>query len=289
MRPAHVVEIVTPKKFVLNGLWFGPKRPKRAIILVHGLTSSAFSGSAMRNALLSLSSTAVITFNNRGFESVTSVKQKKGQDTMYHTMGGTHEVFTDCVDDIQGAINLVRKLGVKDIYLAGHSTGCQKSTYWASKTGGTGVKGIILFAPISDYSSEKKADIVGRLARATALARRLVKAGKPHELLPRSASPIMLLDAQRFLSLYTQASSEEIFTYAHNKKPSTYTAVRLPVLTVLAGKDEYADEPALKIARWFAENSRSRRFASTIIPNVTHNFRGGEAKITQAVRKWISA
>lgn len=288
MKPAHVIEITTPKKFILNGLWFGPVKPKRVIILVHGLTSSSFSGSAMREALLALRGSAVVTFNNRGFESVTSIKQKRGKDTMYHTMGGTHEVFVDCVDDIQGAINFVRKAGVREIFLAGHSTGCQKSIYWASKTGGKGVNGIILFAPISDYSSEKKSDTDGRLAEATALARKLVNEGKPHELLPRSASPIMLLDAQRFLSLYTPESHEEIFSYGHTKEPVTYTAVRLPVLAVFAGNDEYADEPAQKIADWFTAHSRSRRFAHTIIPRVKHSFRGGETKIARVVQQWIS-
>lgn len=288
MRPAHVIEIVTPKKFILNGLWFGPAKPKRAIIFVHGLTSSAFSGSAMRGGLLDIKGTAVITFNNRGFESVTSVKEKKGKETVYHTMGGTHEVFTECVDDIQGAINLVTKAGVKEIFLAGHSTGCQKSIYWASKTGGKGVQGIILFAPISDYSSETKADSRGRLKESTALARKLVKEGKAHELLPRTASPIMLLDAQRFLSLYTQESDEEIFCYAHDKEPKAYQSVRLPILTVFASSDEYADVPTSNMAEWFSVQSRSKRFAYAIIPKVKHSFRGGEAGITKAVKKWIS-
>lgn len=289
MTPANVFEIVTPKKYILNGIWFGPAKPKRAIILVHGLTSSAFGAAAMRNALLAVKGTAVITFNNRGFESVTSVKQKKGKETVYHTAGSAHEVFTDCVDDIQGAINAVRKVGVKEIFLAGHSTGCQKSIYWASKTGGKGVKGIILFAPISDYSSEKKADTSGRLAEAATLAKKLVSDGMPHELLPRSASPIMLLDAQRFLSLYTQESDEEIFSYAHDKVPTTYQSVRLPILVVAAAHDEYGDMPTSTMLEWFRSMSRSKRFASVVIPRVKHSFRGGEAGITKAVQKWISA
>jgi len=127
------------------------------------------------------------------------------------------------------------------------------------------------------------------MKRATTLARRLVKAGKPHELLPRSVSPIMLLDAQRYLSLYTPESAEEIFSYAHDKEPKTYKAVRLPVLTVFAAKDEYADEPAASIAKWFADNSRSKRFASAIIPRATHNFRGGGERIANAVRDWMGA
>lgn len=289
MKPAHVLEIVTPKKFILNGLWFGPLKPKRAIILIHGLTSSAFGAAAIREALLATRGTAVITFNNRGFETVTSVKQKNGKETIYHSAGSAHEVFADCVDDIQGAVNLVKKTGVKNIFLAGHSTGCQKSIYWASRTGGKGVKGIILFAPISDYSSETKSDNNGRMREATALAEKLVKDGKPHELLPRSASPIMALDAQRFLSLYTKESIEEIFPYAHDKKPTTYASVKLPILTVIAAEDEYADVPPTHMAEWFGANTSSKRFVSAIIPRVKHSFRGGEAGITTVVQKWISA
>ena len=31
-------------------------------------------------------------------------------------MGEAHEVFTDCVDDIQGAVNLAKQKGAKEIY-----------------------------------------------------------------------------------------------------------------------------------------------------------------------------
>ena len=290
MRPAHIIEIVTPKKFILNGLWFGPTKPKRAIILVHGLTSSAFSMSGVVDALVD-TQTAVITFNNRGFESVASVKQRiSKKDRKWHLAGSAHEVFTDCVDDLQGAINLVRKAGVKDIYLAGHSTGCQKSIYWASKTGGKGVEGIILLAPLSDYACEKSADKGGRMQKATALARKLVKAKKPHELLPRWASPIMALDAQRYLSLYTPKSAEEIFTYGQpGVRSKTYESVKLPMLVLLADKDQYAERPAEKMIEWFAQNTRSKYFRAGIIPTVEHNFRGGEERLAQLVRQWISA
>jgi pimeloyl-ACP methyl ester carboxylesterase len=288
MRPAHVIEITTPKKFVLDGLWFGPKNAKRAIIMVHGLTSSAFSMQHVVGALTD-NRTAVISFNNRGFKSVVDIKQRiSKEETKWRTAGSAHEVFTECVDDIQGAINLVRKTGVKDIYLAGHSTGCQKSIYWAFKTGGKGVRGIILLAPLSDYASEKAADKGGRMKKATALARKLVMAKKPHELLPRWASPIMLLDAQRYLSLYTPDSAEEIFTYGQpGRRSRTYESVTLPILALFADKDEYSDRPAERLAAWFATNTRSQYFRAGIVPKVGHGFKHGERKLARLVKKWM--
>lgn len=289
MRPAQVLEIVTPKKFVLDGLLFGSTNAKRAIILVHGLTSSAFSLQHVVGALVD-KETAVITFNNRGFKSVVDIKQRLSKkETKWRIAGSAHEVFTECVDDIQGAVNLARKARVKEVYLAGHSTGCQKSIYWASKTGGKGVKGIILLAPLSDYASEKHFDTGGRMRKATALARKLVKAKKPHELLPRWASPIMLLDAQRYLSLYTPESSEEIFTYGQpGKRSRTYESVKLPVLALFADKDEHSDRPAERLAEWFATNTRSRYFRAGIVPKVGHSFRGGEKRVAELVRGWLS-
>ena len=71
MQPCHVVEIETPKKVRLNGLWFGPKRPKRAILWVHGLGSSAFSKIGIFDYLID-KDTAVLAFNNRGHDKVSS-------------------------------------------------------------------------------------------------------------------------------------------------------------------------------------------------------------------------
>lgn len=38
------ITIVTPKKYLLDGLWFGGNRPRRAIVYVHGRDSAVFAG-----------------------------------------------------------------------------------------------------------------------------------------------------------------------------------------------------------------------------------------------------
>ncbi|MEK7155979.1 MAG: alpha/beta fold hydrolase [Patescibacteria group bacterium] len=283
MRPAHVIEITTPKNFVLNGLWFGSEKPKRAIILVHGLTGSAFSGSGIVDALAD-DDTAVITFNNRGHDIISNLKQRVGAETKYSLGGAAHEVFIDCLDDIEGAIRRVRQEGIKDVYLAGHSTGAQKIAYYTSKTGGKKIKGLILLGALSDYASERKKP---KLRSAAALAKRMVKAGKSKELLPLSAW-WQYLDAQRFLSLYTPDSVEEIFMYSQpDKKPKIYQSVKIPMIAFFAGEDEYADRPAEKIAEWFTKHSKSSRFATHIISGVGHSLKDVEEQTARLIRKWL--
>ncbi|MDO8593596.1 MAG: alpha/beta fold hydrolase [bacterium] len=288
LNPCFLIDIVTPKRFKLNGLWFGSAKPKRVIIFVHGLSGSAFATTLAEEFVDR--ETAVITFSNRGHDKITRLhrldKTKKG----YHSVraGQAHEVFTDCVDDIQSVINFVRGAGVRDIYLAGHSTGCQKSVYYASKKENQKkIKGIILLAPLSDYAGAVKSDTNGRLARATKIARGLVKRGKKHDLLPAylTQGPI---DAQRFLSLYTPESAEEIFTYALPKKnPKAFKSIQLPLLTILAADDEYGDRPAEEIAEWFRSHTRSKRYSAHIISGSLHGFRGKEKRVANIVRSWM--
>lgn len=289
----HAVEIVTAKKAILRGLWFGSysakatkgksKKPRRVIVLVHGLGSSAFSMLHVVEKLVD-KRTAVLTFNNRGHDVISRLSRVKGKSVM---AGSAHEKFTECVDDINGALRFARAQKVKEIYLAGHSTGCQKSIYWASK-GGRGVKGIILLAPVSDWAAEMKRSGKKKVARAIATARALVRRGRKHQLLPQDMWHTAI-DAQRILSLCTPESTEEIFPYSlPKKKPVTLQRVRAPLLVLWAGKDEFADQSAEKIARWFKGHIRAKKFFVKIIPNVNHGFKGGEKNAARAIRQWIS-
>ena len=285
MRPAFVVEIITPKGVILNGLWFGPKKPKRVIVWIHGLASSAFSMSHVVSELTS-KDTAVLTFNNRGFETITDVKKMAGTKTKRLLTGTAHEVFTDSPDDVAGAINFVRKSGVKNVYLGGHSTGCQKSIYYAYKTKARGVKGIILLAPISDYAAEVHLHGKEKIARAMSAAHALISRGKKHSLLPEGLWH-QTLDAQRFVSLCSLSSAEELFPYAQpNKRPRELKGVRIPILVVLAENDEYSDRNVIELAEWFDKNISSKHTV-VVVPTVGHSFRGGEKIVAKAIHDFV--
>ncbi|OGG53937.1 hypothetical protein A2851_03465 [Candidatus Kaiserbacteria bacterium RIFCSPHIGHO2_01_FULL_53_29] len=283
MRAAYVVEIVTPKKFILNGLWFGPKKPKRVIIWIHGLGSSMFGKLLIADELVD-HETAVLVFNNRGHNKVASVSGVGGKRIKG---GAAHEVFTDCIDDIEGAINFARHAGVKNIYLAGHSTGSQKSAYWGYKKGKR-VKGIILLAPMSDYSAATMLSGKRAVTRAAEVARKLVRKGRAHDLLPADVWDWKLLaDAQRFLSLYSGESVEELFPYSQpHKNPTALKKSRVPTLVLLAEKDEFADRPAKKIAEWFDGHIRAPHRV-VIVPKVPHSFKDGEKEVARAIRQFL--
>lgn len=282
MRPAYHVQIATPKRVVLEGLWLGPAKAKRAVIWIHGLGSTMFSKLSIAEKLINRD-TAVLAFNNRGHDKVASFS--RGSKRLIG--GSAHEIFTDCIDDIEGAIRAAKELDAKEIFLAGHSTGCQKSMYWAAKRG-KGVTGIILLAPISDYAAEVKLSGKKKLEAGIRVATRMVKAGREREMVPTgSIDWYLMADAQRFLSLYSGESAEEIFTYwAPDSDPKTLHAVKLPILAIIAERDEYRDRPARKMEAWFAEHLKVGDQV-IIVPKVGHSFKGAEKAIAKHMHKFM--
>lgn len=284
------VRILTPKRYLLDGLCFGAAHPATALLFVHGLGDNAFSHHDYL-APLANRRTAVLYFSNRGHDAIAGVKRlrrgaRKGY--VHENAGVAHEVFTDCADDLQGAVDLLRKRGARRIILVGHSTGCQKIVYYLSRPGAQRrVSGAVLLCPISDYAGATHDDEPKR-RRAEAAARKLLRRGRPHDLLPAHfwRGPI---DAQRFLSLYTPNSREEIFPYAQpGKIPRALRKVTIPLLVLFAGDDEYRDRPSEAIAAWFRENLRSPRAEIQTVPGARHSFRGFESRVAASVRRWIA-
>ncbi len=288
MQETQIITFETPQKLLLQGLWIGPKNPKVLYIFIHGLSSALFSQINLAQSLVSRDS-AILTFNNRGSGTVTGIKKASNTKKGYtrETMGAAHEVFTDCVDDLEGAVSFAKKEGAGKIFLVGHSTGSQKSVYYLHKKKSSPVAGAILLAPMSDYAGVVKETPPKVLAKAVAYAKKLIAAGKPHELLPTSIWP-QPCDAQRFISLYTPESAEEIFSYAvPTKKPTALLSVSKPLLVVLADQDEYADQPLPQIAEWFKTTLTKKDAQVSTVADSSHNFNGHDKILRSLILDWV--
>lgn len=284
----NITTITTPQRFLLKALFLGDKKAKNIFIYLHGLGGSVFSQINFLESLVD-SRTAVLTFNNRGHDIISrtrriNAQKASGQESV--TIGMAHEVFSDCVDDIDGAVSWAQKAGFKNIYLIGHSTGCQKSICYLSKRKKPAIKGAVLLAPISDYADTYTLTDKKIYNRALAYAKKMVEEGKKHELMPLIIWP-EIIDAQRWLSLYTADSDEEIFSYASNRHPITLLKNKKPVLIVLAEKDEFSDRPMFEIANWFKSVLSGREVQIKIIKDASHYFSDDFNSLRSLIKKWL--
>lgn len=280
----EVVKFQTKDKVTLNGLYAKPKKGDPVIIFIHGLTGSLFSGMAQSIAdKLTRNGIGLLYFNNRGAEIVAKFKKEdqrktKGYESLY--LGTALEKFTDSRLDLEAAIDFLKEKKHKEIYLMGHSTGCQKSVYYLSQRGKQkDVTGVILIAPLSDYGVLRNESNYRLWLEYT---QRAVKNGRSDQLMPQE-----LIDGywsnQRFLSLTDPNSEEEIFTYASDKEPGTLRKVKIPTLVILGEEDQYADRSVLKLVEWFEANVQAKQKRVTWIEGANHSFQGKEKKLVEEI------
>lgn len=281
MLPVFLAKIKTRDGEILEGVAIRPKiKSKITIVWLHGLSSRFSSGQTLMRELSGLcqkNRLGYLKFNNRGHDIVSRGKEK--------LVGAGFEKFTDCVSDIRAMILFAKKLGYKNIILAGHSTGANKALYYVYKTRDRAVKKLILLGPISDIAAEIKQVGRKKLAEGVKKAEDLKKKN-PMRLMPRTFG---ICTAARFLSLYKAGSPEDTFPY-HNPNASwkELKSVKIPVLVGLGRRDEYLDRPAKKLLDIFAEKAvLAHRFSGVIIKGADHGFRKKEKEIAREIMKFI--
>jgi len=288
MRKYQAVQFLTPNGVSLFGLWSKTSETRLVFIFVHGLGGSVFSSGFSAFAEAIGKDASLFIFNNRGHDIVSKYKIGIGEEEKINLGGAGLENFADCADDIAGAVSFVLSQGTTEVVLVGHSTGCQKAIFYLSRIENPKVSKVILLAPISDLACVSTVAPSEIFKKAFSTAKQQSREGKGGSLLSESVWP-QIMSADRFLSLYTKESDEEIFCYGFpDKKPDVFRSVKIPILAVFAGADEHSPTPAEKIARWFSDNFSNKASKSVIIPEAKHNFKGYESVLGKEIQQWLS-
>ncbi len=260
-----------PRRRPLDGFLVHGDPAKPAVVIIHGMHSN-FYRSPWKKALLrecAAHSLGALSFNNRGAEARTN-----------------DERFRDCLADIAAAISFMKSRGYRSVILVGHSTGCQKATYYQAVRRDPRVAGIVLLA-IGDDLAIMRRDLGRAFDRWVKRAKRMVKRGRGQE--PLGAPGIPPFSARRFLSIADPASVEaRLFDLSNSGPRGWFERIRCPVLCILAGCDEYETLPPDQATRQLAARYRGSAFAARVVRRADHSFRGSEKTMAGIVIRWAT-
>ncbi|MBI5397947.1 DUF1749 domain-containing protein [Candidatus Woesearchaeota archaeon] len=283
-----LVEFKTDDGFRLHGFLSGKSSAKTCIIYVHGMHGNFYG-----HSLPFVISTAAMkqgfgffSMNTRGHDLVAPVyyfAKKHSATKKIKMIGGTSfEKFEECVFDIRGAVRTLRNIGFRKFVLCGHSTGCQKITFYQYKTKDASVAGLILLAPADDYNMQRKS--LGRKWKSVVnLCRVMVKQGKGDET--RKEIPGRF-SARRYLSIADlQRVESRIFNY--NGRLREFSKITVPVFAVFGSKEQYADRPVKEYLDRLQKMTRSKQFDAAIIQGGNHSFTKHESDVAKLVVRWL--
>ena len=135
-----LIELKTKDDFTLQGPYWGTDVKDKAVVFIHGSTNFydpdvLYAGATEQfisraGEILADNGIAVLAVRNRG--------------------SGWPEFFNDCVYDIQVYIDFLKEEGYHSIFLAGHSLGAAKASYYAGTTSDHGLAGLVLMSCCPD-------------------------------------------------------------------------------------------------------------------------------------------
>lgn len=283
MIPVFLTQIKTRDHILLDGIIVEPrKKSDTALVWIHGLTSSFYSSQTLikeLSALCQKHGIGYFKFNTRGHD---VVARGQGKNAL---LGTVYEKFGDCVHDIRAVIRFAKQQGYRRIFLAGHSTGANKTLYYVYKTKDRDVKGLALLGAASDISAEIRR--IGKMTfeKNLRLARRL-NSKDPSALF---ASKGYLFTARRALSLFTPGAAEDVFPY-HNPKADwkELKSVRVPLAVIFGSRDECLDRPAGKLIEVFRTNAPlAKSFSGVIIKGADHGFKKKEKELADVIIRFV--
>lgn len=286
-----LVEVITKDGLPLTGIMAKPKNNCDTVLFwVHGLTSNFYSNQKLLNSIAKQvlsEDIAFASFNNRGHDMVSGFKRavRVGESNEYNyvNIGAGYEVFEECVLDLEAVINYLISLGYKKIFLAGHSSGANKASYFQGKLNNNHVNGVILLSPMSDRlisAGTEKTNI------SLNLALDLISKNQEQQL--RDDLGFFPMTPKRFLSLNQPQSAEDQFGYGDipTHMPE-FSQIKTPLLVVFAEDDEYKDRPVQQIKEIFDKTTTSLRYTSEIIFGSNHSFDSKNEELIGIITRFI--
>ncbi len=265
-------------KMKLDGILLGSDK-KTCLIYVHGMNGN-FYKSSIPFELSKQNNFSIFSINTRGHDLLSTIRTQSGRKGVLAGTGA--EVFEDSVKDIKGAVNTMKSLGYKNIFLGGHSTGCQKITHYVYKTKDKRIKGIILFAPADDYSI-KRLELGKDFNNFQENIKKLLK-NKTN-----SNNPLQeygFFTPNRLKSAYTKKGNEAMI-YNYDGKLREFSSIKIPIFAIFGSKEEYSDRNVLEYMKILEEKTKSKNFNYKIIKNATHSFDGFGNILLKSVNEWI--
>lgn len=195
----------------------------------------------------------------------------------------THK-HTDAVDEIALWVEWLKKQGVKNIVLLGHSRGGNQTAWYAAERADSAIKRVVLIAPMSEdqkyvtdtYKKRYKKDLAPILVKAEAL----VKKGKGQSVM-RHTDHIYCPD--------TSVTAESFVSYAKAKPyydtPVILPKIKAPVLVVAGSKDKTVKGLDKKVAPYVKKGKVDLK----VIDGAGHMFRDLYADdVVEAIIDFIS-
>lgn len=252
----ELVRINSIDNIEMVGILYEPEEKCNKIVIhVHGLCGNFYENRFLDILAKTYTNKgySFLTFNNRGTNFVSELLKENS----FEIIGGCYEKFTDCLLDIEGAINFVKGKGYREIILEGHSYGCNKVTYYYNKIKDENIKKIILLAPCDIPQECVKFLSREEYETAKSESTRLVNEEKENELIDFSVNANGVIAAGTYYNDFLPNGENDFIRYVDgiNGRSEILNNLDIPVLVIFGDIDECVLTQDIETVKGYLNNN----------------------------------
>lgn len=266
------------------------------VLCIHGMAANIIENKfgVVCGEQLSAKNYGYLYAHNRGHSHINELARKpERKDHGYDSvqLGGTYELFTECIYDVKAWLNKVKALGYKKIILMGHSLGCNKSIYYISQNGEEEIAGLILASPPDLVGLVESNNYQPNHKELLTESKKYMEADQPRAILSGKLWDWAEKSAQNYLSLFS--GSNEADNLPVNRNPERWEQlekVTIPTLGVMGELEDIAIRTLpedLKLIKSKATNCPD--FQTEFIDGANHNYQNREKELAEVVINWLES
>ena len=283
----ELIRINSTDNIEMVGILYEPEQKSNKIVIhVHGLCGNFYENRFLDILAKTYTDKGIsfLTFNNRGTNLISELL--KGNE--FDVIGGCYEKFTDCILDIDGAVNFVKERGYTEIILEGHSYGCNKVSYYYDKNRDTSISKIILLAPCDIPRECIKFLSKEEYEKAKQESTTLVNNGKGHELIDFSVNANGKISASTYYNDFLPNGENDFIRYIDgiNGKSEIFNNIDIPVLVIFGDIDECVLTQDIEIVKAYLKNN-IEECDIQIIKGANHSYTNKYEELGRIIKEHI--
>lgn len=252
----ELVRINSVDNIEMVGMLFEPKKKSKKIVIhVHGLCGNFYENRFIDTLaeIYTNKGYSLLTFNNRGVNYISELLKDDG----VAIIGGCYEQFTDCLLDIEGAINYVKEKGYTDIILEGHSYGCNKVVYYYNKKKYNSIKKLVLLAPCDIPQESIKFLSEEEYKNAKEQSTILIEKKQINELIDFPINANGVISSGTFYNDFLPGGENDFIKYRDGiiGESKLLNSIDIPVLVVFGDDDECVLTQDIEIVKGYLKNN----------------------------------
>lgn len=292
---AELCRTITADGLELHGFLALPEvdTPRYGVIHVHGLAGNFYENRFIESVTRAVvdSECAFLTVNTRGRDYLSDfIFEKPDGSKEYRQIGGIHEIFEECVEDIEAWIAYLRARGVRDIILQGHSHGALKVAYYLYSKADPSAAGLILLSPSDDFGCQRS-QLGGRFGEAVEKAQTMIEEGRGGDLIPDGYYHYPV-SAATYIDIFGERSKLKLFNLSgtDTREFPELRSIRVPVLAIVGSVEEFfLETPAKYLSLIEDELENAPAFSGVVIEGAPHNYLDFEEEVAASIGKWLGS